>query len=196
VTFEELLYAFFDRGFSDVEAYLPRAKRWINQSYLGLCEIYPWPFLEKDASGSAPLAIPDMRAVLSVNAELGAPIGYIDRRTLIEFAGDLTAVGEPYLYYLEDQVLKTYPVSSGNVKVRYLYVPPALVNPGDKPVFPERYQELIIDRAVLKGYRDLDNWEAYNAMRTENDREIQEMAMSLMVRNHSEPTSMVYSHAE
>jgi hypothetical protein len=196
VTFEELLYAFFDRGFSDVEAYLPRAKRWINQSYLGLCEAYPWPFLEKDATGPAPLALPDMRAVLSVNAGQGAPIGYIDRRTLTEIAGDLAAVGDPALYYLEDQALKTYPVSQAALRVRYLHVPPELVNPQDRPTFPERFQELIVDRAVLKGYRDLDNWEAYNAMRTEHERELLEMAASLMVRNHSDPTVMVYSHAE
>ena len=61
---------------------------------------------------------------------------------------------------------------------------------------PERFQELIVDRAVLKGYRDLDNWEAYNAMRQEHERELLEMAASLMVRNHSNPTAMVYSHAE
>ena len=83
MTFEELLYAFYDRGFSDVEAYLPRAKRWLNQSYQSICETYPWPFLEKNATGPVPLELADMRAVLSVSNGLD----YIDRRSLTRRPG-------------------------------------------------------------------------------------------------------------
>jgi hypothetical protein len=182
-----------------VEAYLPRGKRWINQSYLGLCEIYPWPFLEKTATGSAPVEIPDARAVLSVNAEDATGLVYLDRRTLIDKVSDLDLPGSPAWYYLEGYdplTVNAYPAGPVTLDVRYLFVPPVLVNPQDRPIFPERFQELIVDGAVLKGYRDLDNWEAYQGMRGEHDRELQEMAASLMVLNHSEPTSMVYSHID
>lgn len=174
-----------------------RVKRWINQAYLNLCEMFPWPFLEATQSGAPPLAMPDMRAVLSVtNTIQKSKLRYVDRRTLTDYTSDLTIAGSPSVYYLEDQSLKVYPVNTDNLSVRYLKVPAELVGNTDPFLVPPRFHDLIIDLSVLRAAKDSHQWETVNALRKETDRTIMEMAASLMVRNHGETDYVITTDAE
>lgn len=200
MNFEQAQTEVYARGFSflsqDAAGQL-RVQRWINQAYLNLCEMFPWPFLEDTESGSAPLAMPDMRAVLSVtNTVQRNKLRYVDRRTLTDYTSDLTIPGSPSVYYFEDQSLAVYPVNTDILDVRYLKVPVELTGNTDPFLVPSRFHDLIVDLSVLRAAKDSHQWETVNALRKETDRAIMEMAASLMIRNHGEPDVMVTTDPE
>lgn len=165
-----------------------RLKRWVNQAYLELCESWSWPFLEIDATGPAPLTIADMRAVLYVLSPTNqTKLTWVDQRDLTNWTADTSLPGTPSSYWLAGQTVNVYPASTQTIAVRYLKVPAELVNTADEPVVPQRFHDLIVDGAMIRIYKDSDNYEALAQARQEHDRATLAMAASLMVRNHSEP---------
>lgn len=189
VNFEELANEVFARGFSYLnrtEAGRDRVRRWVNQAYASLCEIYPWPFLETEQTGVPPLVLSDLRLVLSVrDAVTHSKLEPITTRDVF----DETLVGTPGWYYLQDTTLHTYPVGTGQISVRYIFIPAVLTGTAD-PVVPERFHDIIVDWAVHKGYKDADQFERAAALRAEIDRDLMAMAASLMVRT-SDPIEYV-----
>lgn len=195
-TFAELQTEFYARGYDYLaqdQAGQTRAKRWLNEAYLELCELADWPFLEGDITGAAPLTITDLRQVLSVtDATNKAQLWGADRRTLLDNYSDLTLTGTPTQFYLEGSILKVYPASTTvTLSVRYLGIPVALSGATDKPVVPNQYQYLIIDGAVLRAMKDSDNFSGAKALQEHYDMGVGRMAQTYLARNLHNPDYIV-----
>lgn len=197
MTFAEIQSEFYSRGFDYLNqdtAGQTRAKRWINQSYLDLCERYHWPFLYADTSGTAPLTITDLRAVLEVtDRTTDRKLDSIDRRDLTDMFPDLPDSGSPSWYYLDSSTsLAVYPASTTDtIQVRYLKVPAELSVAADEPVVPARFQDLIVDGAVIRGYKDSDNFESAALLTGLYELALEAMVLSLLVRTLDRPDAIV-----
>lgn len=177
-------------AYLDDSAGLARAKRWLNQSYQELCAAHEWPFLELgDASGAAPLTITDLMHVLAVTDTTGGVRSLVhkDRRNLVRSYGDLTAVGTPTWFYFTNNSVRTYPTSADTIAVHYLKVPTELVNDGDEPIVPDRFQDLIIDGAMRRAYKDSDNFESVPALREIWEVDVGAMIQALTPQDYSRP---------
>lgn len=184
-TFVMLRTEFFARGYdymNDGGAQLTRAKAWVNDAYLELCDEELWPFLRATAAGAAPLAIADVRLVDTVvNTITGWPIYRTPEDELIDAYGTLTQTGTPTAWYLDDTTLRTYPVG-GTLSVRYWRVPAALVADADAVVIPDRFANAIVDGAVRLAAND--NNEPAAAQEAEGERQgvLERMREQLLVR--------------
>lgn len=194
MTFGELQTEFYARGFTwlnDGGAGQTRVKRWLNESYHELCEEDSWPFLETNTSGAAPLAIADLRQILDVyDATNEIQLLPIDRRQLRYYETDISTTGTSEVWYLENVTIKVFPVSTVTLTVRYLKVPVDLAASNDIPIIPVRYQDLIVDLAVIRAYRDRDN-EARQILRQEADVAIAKMRDTLMLRAYDDAQNML-----
>jgi hypothetical protein len=197
VTFEELLNELYARGFNYLDqdaAGQARAERWINEAYLELCDLRAWPFLLTTATGVSPLTISDVGKVLYVvdttNETVLRPM---DKRSLVDNDPALDDTGNPDSWYLDDETTLTVhpPDTSVSLSVRYARVPSELSDDDDEPVVPSRFQYLIVDGAVIKAYKDSDNFLAASALRAEYERGIQAMETAMFHRNFSGPEFIV-----
>lgn len=195
-TFLELQTEFYARGYDYLAQDLAgqtRAKRWLNESYLELCELADWPFLEADITGTAPLTITDLRQILSVRDSTNkTQLWGDDRRTMLDRFEDLTITGTPTQFYLEASILKVYPANtSASLQVRYVAIPTALSVDADKPVIPNQYQYLIIDGAVIRAMKDSDNFNGVAVLRAEYDVGVGRMMQTYLNRNLHNPDYIV-----
>lgn len=182
MNFTELVDELFARGtdYLDEDASShARAERWINQAYREILNLQSWPFLETiatGASGAGTVSIPDLRRIRFVqDLDTG---DYLQRATLEELAADqadVTTTGTPELYYIEGGALvSAYPVG-GTLEVHYIKrVSP--MSGTDTPLFSEEYHDLIVDRAMMKAYKDSDNFENAAALKLEFDAGLASMA--------------------
>lgn len=189
MNFETLQDEFYARGFDYLDqtaAGQARAKRWLNQAHQELCEIERWPFLKTTASGAAPLTIADLGAVESVRdtAQSSASLEWKDLRGLAGSYGDLTTTGSPRWFYIDENVIRTYPVG-GTLTVTYWQVPADMSADADLPVVPTRFHDLIVDMAVLRAYKDADNFVAAGALGQMVDQALDRMRLSLLGQQHT-----------
>jgi len=169
------------RGFE--YATTTRVDNWINAEYRELCSRQSWPFLETSTTVAGAGAISDVRFVQTVVHTTEARLlTFMDRRVLAETFADLTAAGDPSYWFLENDILKTYPVTTDDLAVRYVKIPAKLAAGTDEPIVPDAYHEIIVDGAVARGYKDAENWEAYGPMRQELERAIGIMVTAEMRR--------------
>lgn len=177
---------FFARGYdylNDAGAGLARAKRWINEAYLELCEEERWPFLMATATGASPLAIADLREVAIVtDTGRSNQLHPMPEDELTDYYISLTTVGVPLYYYLTDTTVNVYP-TGGTLSVRYWKVPVALSAAGDIPVIPDRFTNLIIDGAVRRAANTYDAAEDAAAAEAERQRGLDIMRRSLLFRS-------------
>lgn len=196
MTFREMLTEFYARGFNYLEdggAGEVRAKRWINQSYMEILEMEDWPFLQTSVQSAAPLIISDLGTIESVtNVTAARNIGFIDRRTLAERYPSLDTAGSSnYAYITEGTTLRTYPVGSDTLLVRYLRLAGELSQDTDQPEIPSRYQYAIIDYACARAYMDSDNPEMAQIVRRDGDAVVQMMRERLLVQQHQDADLIV-----
>lgn len=169
-----MLTEFYARGFdylNDNGAGEVRATRWLNQSYLEICEMEDWAFLEASVSGVAPLTFTDLSVVESVkNTVTNGVIDFVDYRTLQDRFTSLSDTGAAEFAYMRGgDVLHSYPVSTDSLTVNYFRIVGELVAATDMPEIPARYQYAIIDFACARAYMDSDNPEAAAAARRDGD---------------------------
>jgi hypothetical protein len=160
------------------QAGINRANRWINEGYTrDICDRQPWPFLEMTATGAAPLSVDDVRDVLSVvDFTNGSVLTATDRRDLTAIDPKNTGTGTPWSYVLDGlDTFSTYPTSTTSLSVRYIGTPPLLANDADEPLVPVRFQNLIVDAAVIRALRDSDNWDAAAAAKQAFKEDLAEM---------------------
>jgi hypothetical protein len=189
VQFSEIRQELKDRGFDHAASTNNnRVDRWVNQSYQSICDSQQWAFLEADASGSAPLTVSDLRAVLSVvDSTQKRQLPWINRQTLIkQYDTDLTTTGTPTCWYQDAQyVIDVYPANtSDTISVHYLKIPTTLSGDTDEPVFDSRFHDVIVDGAVVRGYKDTDQWEAAQQAQAYFALELQRMSQALLSRHH------------
>lgn len=180
MNFTEIRDEFFARGTDYLDedaAGNARADRWLNQAYREILNLHAWPFLQASQTSAPPVSIPDLRRIL--NVYISSTNVSLQRTTVEELRGqdlDLGLTGDPELYYTDSGIaVYTYPVTTLQVTVRYIKrVSP--LSGTDTPLFDEQYHDLIVDRAMMKAYKDSDNFEARAALKEEYDAGVLSMA--------------------
>ena len=180
MNFAELRAELLARGTNYLEesgASLARADRWLNEAYREILNAQPWTFRRSTTSGPPPVSIPDLQRVRHVLITASfSPLQRITEDELVEFGVDPATTGTPIYYYVLDGTsVKTYPMTTDSVTVRYLRrIAP--MSGTDEPIFDEEYHGLIVDGAMLKAYADTDNFEAAAALTQMYDRRLSSMA--------------------
>lgn len=194
MNFSELKSELFARGANYLEEdaeNVARAERWLNQAYREIVNLHAWPFLEAVATGTegaGEVSIPDLRKIRFVTdiSDGGDPGRRLHRTSLDDLVAeddaDLTLTGTPEHYYVDaGNIVKGYPVG-GTIRVHYIKRAPALTG-SEEPLFSEEYHDLIVDRAMIKVYKDSDNFEAAIALRGELDLGLASMAEDYLLNS-------------
>lgn len=170
------------RGFDYVSD--TRILTWANRQYHRINDSEAWDFLEAETTGTAPLTISDLRAVLSVISTTSeVVVEWDDIRTIREYDPDLTSTGTPEWWYLDDGAITTYPESSDTLSVRYIKTA-ADITTGTEPIWPDRYHYILVDLSVLEAYKDSDNFDSFNALRPLVEEDLAVMRSTLLVPNY------------
>lgn len=195
MNFTELKQELFARGANYLEESseeVARAERWLNQSYQEILSLQSWPFLQAVATGAADggtVSVPDLRKIRFVTDIEGVPAGIpgrpLDRaiiENLIADGLDLGRTGVPEVYYvMAGNLVVPYPVG-GIIRVDYIKrVSP--MSGTDVPLFDAQYHDLIVDRAMVKVYKDSDNMEQAAAVKEEYNEGASSMAEDYMVES-------------
>lgn len=192
MTFQQLVEEVQGFGFD----YEPtnRIEDWVQRSYKTLCSRQTWPFLEAEKEAVAPFELKDVRGVLSVtNTTNNTPLWGATRQWLAERYPELDEEAIPLWWFLDDLTLRVYPLStSEKVKVRYVKKPEVLAAE-DEPLVPEEWQDLIVDLAVIEGYKRNSNLGAASEMKELTDGTMLEMIADLMQRDLQAPQQLVRS---
>lgn len=173
--------------------YVPdsRIDRWIKMVYESVCSLEPWPFLESEVTGSAPLTVHDLSQILYVAHE-DITLRGTDLRDIRDSDPALDDVGKPSNWYLEGNTVKVWPVSTDQIWVRYIRKPPALSSNSSVPLFPEAYHDsILVDGAVIKGLKDNDEYDQAAGLQNLYDAAVQAMRDALIVRNYQNPFQIV-----
>jgi hypothetical protein len=74
--------------------------------------MYLWPYRLTTASGAAPLTITDLGVIEEVvdTAQSSLPLHFVSRRNLLDAYSILTTTGSPQWFYVDNGVVRTYPV--------------------------------------------------------------------------------------
>jgi hypothetical protein len=147
-----------DRGFSRLTA--TQLGDLINDARQEMDNYLPWPYRLTSASGTSPLTVSDLGSVEEVitTADLNNPLRYMERELIRAYYGDITVVGTPLVYFIDNGVIRTYPVG-GTLTVRYFKRTVDLSAGADLPLAPTNYHRLIVDIAerealILKGDKE------------------------------------------
>jgi hypothetical protein len=108
----------------------------------------------------SPDRVTDLGSVEEVitTADLNNPLRYMERELIRAYYGDITVVGTPLVYFIDNGVIRTYPVG-GTLTVRYFKRTVDLSAGADLPLAPTNYHRLIVDIAerealILKGDKE------------------------------------------
>lgn len=195
MTFSELRTALSARGFDYSTS--TELNTYLNQAYAEICNYAPWPFLETSTTKTNGQTITDVSSILSVYE----PLGQLELRGVTRdwlkqnLSSDLTTTGTATYWYLTDTTFNVYPVDTDTFTIYYLKVPAVLSGDTDEPLIPTRFQDLIIDRAAIKGYKANDNWQIVQAARQEYAADLEAMASHYFAKNLQVPGE-IYSMAE
>jgi hypothetical protein len=67
---------------------------------------------------------------------------------------DPTTTGVASYWYLSNMTISLYPVSTANLSIRYIKTPAELASPGDTPIIPTEFHDLIVLGAWRRGLLD------------------------------------------
>lgn len=151
LTFATLQTELSDRGWARLSA--TRLGYLINQARADLDNMYLWPYRLTTASGAAPLTITDLGVIEEVvnTAASGAALHFASRRNLLDSFQVLTTTGFPNWFYVDNGVVRTFPVG-GTLSVRYYKRTPDLTGV-QPPLAPADYHLLIVDMAEQRALR-------------------------------------------
>ena len=192
MTFAELIAEVQARGFDDLDDATgeARIKRWLNDAYREITDAYPWPFLEANKEGTAPMTFTDLAHIHSLTDKTnGILLAPMDRRSVVALDPKLSETGTASCWYMEgDQVLKVYPAdTSSTFLARYIKRPAALAESTDEPLIPTAYQGIIVDGAVVRALKNRNNYEAAQFVREEWQRGLNQMVIALLKKNYDQP---------
>lgn len=153
------------RGFDYVQPANTRINRWINVAYQRINDVEAWPFLETELETTTPVAISDLRTVLSVvDVDNERTVLWEDPRRIRERDPNLDATGTPESWFISpaDGQFTVYPADDNHtISIWYIKEAADLSNGSDEPLWPSRYHYVLVDAAVAEAYKDTDNFEAY-----------------------------------
>jgi hypothetical protein len=160
MNYTQLQQEVFDSGLgylNDAGTGLLRVQRWINQAYLEVCATDNWSFLETNLVTAAPVTISDLARVLVVlDTTNDVALEQSEYTSLLNGValGDVTTTGLPQYWYLSGFTLSVFPVSTLSLSIRYIKTPAELSSPGDTPVIPTEFHDLIVLGAWRRGLLD------------------------------------------
>lgn len=190
MNFSELKNELFARGTDYLEedaAGVARAERWLNQAYREILNLQSWPFLETVATGDPGagfVTIPDLRRIRFVrDISTGNTLARTTMDELAQELVDFTQTGAPDLWYVDGGItVRAYPVG-GTIEVHYVRRVDPLTGT-ETPLFREEYHDLIVDRAMMKAYKDSDNMEESAALKLEFDAGVASMAEDYQIESN------------
>lgn len=181
--FSELYTELSDRGFSYLST--ARLKQIINDAVQELDEMFPWPYREASATGTAPLAVSDLGTIEQVTNETDDYV--IEPRTfqwLSQMFGDLSISGDPTYYYVAwpsgTPEVATYPSNSDTIGVQYWKVTPSLSADADTPLAPSRYHQTYLKIAQRMAESERGNLNVAAGLQQEIDRMVGRMVNALL----------------
>jgi hypothetical protein len=162
-----------------------RIPRWINEAAHEIDSAEKWDYTYATSSGVAPLTIADLRLVEDVIvSSLGTPLPGQDRMLLESIYGVLTVAGalNPLFWFRSaPTVVTTYPLNTSlSLSVRYWKFGPDLSAGTDVPLMPDRFRQVIVERAVAKAFRDSNDQPAEAESLQEVDRLLDLMRRELV----------------
>lgn len=178
----------FARGFdflNDAGTGLTRVKRWINEAAHEIDSAEKWDYTYATATGALPLTIADLRLVEDVYVvNVDTPLTAASRQMLENLYGNLTlaSVVQPRFWYRSAlTTVSAYPFSvSFALNVRYWKFAPDLSAGTDVPLMPDRFRQVIVERAVAKAFRDSNDQPAEAESLQEVDRLLDLMRRELV----------------
>ena len=173
--------------------YVPNSRldAWIKQTYEEVCSLEPWPFLEAEVQGQAPLTIHDLSQVLYV-AFGDRTLRGTDPRDIRDRDPALDNTGIPSNWYLDGNEIRIWPQAVEQIWVRYIRKPPALSGDSAVPLIPLAYHDsILVDGAVVKGLKDNDEYEQAAGLRSLYEAAVQAMRDAILVRNYQNPYQIV-----
>jgi hypothetical protein len=178
----------FARGFdylNDAGAGLTRVKRWINDAMHEVDTMEKWDYTYATSAGVAPLTIADVRLVEDVSLTVGGATLVGQSRALLEAVygtlGTNTASTPVFWYRSAPTVVTDYPLNTSlSISVRYWKFGPDLSAGADVPLMPDRFRQVIVEKAVAKAFRDSNDPGAANDCLAEAQRLIDAMRLELV----------------
>jgi hypothetical protein len=147
-----------DRGYE----YLPagRVDSMLNRGLNDFEDAWHWPWLQRIATGPVPLAVPDLRYILTVQDDTGnLMFGMVDNDDF-----DATQTGAPTGWWIDESTgvptVTAWPVGDITFRVRYTAASSPLVAVTDTPSIPVAYHQLWVDLAQVHAYKETDNYAA------------------------------------
>lgn len=181
------------RGASHVST--SRLTTWLNDAKNEFEDFFPWPWLEATTTGTAPVTISDLKAVLYVvdttqQAELtGLPAQFI----VEDLDETITTTGSPDVWWLDGTTtLKVYPANTTNsLSVRYVKFSPELSGSSDTPLIPVRNHNLWIDLAYIRVLKDSDEVSEAQALQMDCNAKLQKLVETYAARNRQNGSTFV-----
>jgi hypothetical protein len=148
-------------------------------------DAYPFPWLEATTTGTSPLSIADLKAVLYVRDDtndtelLGLPA-----QQIVVLGDDIAQTGTATHWWLDgEETLTVWPVSSASLQVRYVKESVELSADADTPLIPSRYHSTWLDIAVIRAYIDSDNYAAASGLKQIVDLDLSQIIQRYALRN-------------
>lgn len=162
-----------------------RLKRFINDAMHEVDAAEKWDYTYASSSGALPLTIADLRLVEDVFVtNVDTPLIAQSRAMLENVYGNLTlaSVAAPRFWYRSaPTVVSAYPFSvTFALNVRYWKFGPDLSAGADVPLMPDRWRQVIVEKAAAKAFRDSSNVNAANDCLAESQRLLDEMRVELL----------------
>lgn len=135
-------------------------------------DAWPFPWLWKTVTATAPLTIADLKYIAIVKDDANQELLGIDLRMLEQDSTDLDLPGTPVYWWLQggsdpETILHVWPVATTTLNVTYVAESDELALATDTPLIPGRYHTTWIDLAVISAYQDSDNFQAASALRAD-----------------------------
>jgi len=180
------------RGFNYLED--TRRGYFINQGRHELDMTELWPYRITTVTGNSPVTVGSLGTVVDVidTSRGSVPLSPIEFGELRQSYNDLTVVGAPTFYYVDNGILRTFPVG-GSLSIRYYIRPADLAGSTDMPLCPTQYHMLIVDLASRWAQKDSDNEVMLPVLSSEIERQIATMRLDLL---GGQTTGVTYIHSE
>lgn len=195
--FQTLQTEVYERGYqylNDGGTGAARVARYINDAMHTVDAWEDWPYLAATTTGVAPMTITDLQTVMTVATIANNCTLYPrDRRDLREEFVDLTLPGIPQYFYLVNNVINVYPVStSTTLTVDYQKVEPDLSSNTDTPLMPDRYRYCIVEYVVTRCARDESDVQGQQVAQAAGDLIVSQMTADLLKQQHQRSQDIVW----
>ncbi len=167
-----------------------RCNSMLNSAKAELEDFWYWNWLETTTTGTAPLTISDLKQVLYVaDTTNRSELWYMKAEDIVsQEYYDLAFTGTPEIFYLSSETqLSVWPVQAVSLSVKYLKVSPTLSADGDTPIFPSRYDDIWMDLAMVRVYKDSDDLDRAFALNKDCQQRLGQLIAQYEVKSLSNP---------